>query len=260
MNIKYGLRGLFAAAVLAGSGCVAYGYPAPPGYPAGGPSYDRPSPGQGGMQTFRCESHKGRTQYCNANTRDGVRLVRQLSSAPCVEGRSWGRERNAVWVSQGCRAEFATGRGQGSNPGYPGQAGVHTLRCESDDHRTQHCRVDTRGGVRLGRQLSKAACVQGRSWGHDRNGIWVSQGCRAEFVIGAGGGSSGGQWPGQGGGQVLRCESERDRYRRCDVRINRGVELSRQLSKTQCVQGNNWGWDRNGIWVDRGCRAEFRVR
>lgn len=185
MNIEYGLRGLFAAAVLACSGCVAYGYPASPGYSAGGPSYGRPSPGQGGTQTLRCESQKGRTQ---------------------------------------------------------------------------HCRVDTRGGVRLGRQLSKAACVQGRSWGHDRNGVWVSQGCRAEFVIGAGGGSSGGQWPGQGGGQVLRCESERDRYRRCDVRINRGVELSRQLSKTQCVQGNNWGWDRNGIWVDRGCRAEFRVR
>ena len=77
MNIKYGLRGLFAAAVLASSGCVAYGYPASPGYPAGGPSYGRPSPGQGGMQTFRCESHKGRTQYCNADTRDGVRFVRQ---------------------------------------------------------------------------------------------------------------------------------------------------------------------------------------
>ncbi len=253
MNIKYGLRGLVAASVLACGGCVAYGYPASPGHPSGGPGY-----GQG--QVFRCESQQGRTQHCSANTRDGVRLLRQLSNAPCVQGRSWGQDRNGVWVSQGCRAEFSTGRGQGGAPGHPGQSGARTLRCESANHRTQHCRVDTRGGVRLSRQLSNAACVQGRSWGHDSNGIWVSQGCRAEFVVGAGGSSGGGQWPGHGSGQVVRCESDRERYRRCDVRVNRGVDLGRQLSSTRCVEGNNWGWDRNGIWVDRGCRAEFRVR
>ena len=31
------------------------------------------------------------------------------------------------------------------------------------------------------RQLSRAACIQGRTWGYGRNGIWVSDGCRAEF-------------------------------------------------------------------------------
>ena len=35
-------------------------------------------------------------------------------------------------------------------------------------------------GVQLVRQLSRAACIQGRSWGYGRNGIWVSDGCRAE--------------------------------------------------------------------------------
>jgi hypothetical protein len=26
------------------------------------------------------------------------------------------------------------------------------------------------------------------------------------------------------------------------------------------VQGQTWGTDRRGVWVDRGCRAEFRTR
>ena len=38
--------------------------------------------------------------------RQGVQLVRQLSSSPCVQGRSWGYGRNGIWVAQGCRAEF----------------------------------------------------------------------------------------------------------------------------------------------------------
>ena len=150
--------------------------------------------------------------------------------------------------------------------GYPGGYGggygaVSTVRCESDDHRSRHCRADTRGGVSLSRQLSRTPCVQGRNWGWDDGGVWVSQGCRAEFVTGRGGGRPSG-YPGSAGGQghTLRCESQNNRHRRCEVQVGRGVDLVRQLSDTRCVRGQNWGWDRSGIWVDRGCRAEFRVR
>ena len=38
-----------------------------------------------------------------------------------------------------------------------------------------------------------------------------------------------------------------------------GVQLIRTLSDSACVQGRTWGWDRSGVWVDRGCRAEFSV-
>jgi len=135
-----------------------------------------------------------------------------------------------------------------------------TVRCESNDKRSRRCPADTRGGVMISRQLSRTQCVQGRNWGWDNAGIWVSQGCRAEFVTGRGGQQSG--WPGAGGhGQVVRCESNDRRHRRCNVPVGRGgVNLVRQLSDTRCVQGRNWGWDRSGIWVDGGCRAEFRVR
>ena len=55
---------------------------------------------------FACESNDGRYVECAANTRAGIQLVRQLSRAPCIEGRSWGYGRAGIWVAQGCRAEF----------------------------------------------------------------------------------------------------------------------------------------------------------
>ena len=63
-------------------------------------------------------------------------------------------------------------------------AAQRTITCQSYDDRTNHCSVDTRGGVRLIRRFSDAACIQGRTWGTDRRGIWVTRGCRAEFAVG----------------------------------------------------------------------------
>lgn len=57
------------------------------------------------------------------------------------------------------------------------------VRCQSDDYDRTYCQADTRGGVRLIRQLSDADCVSGRTWGYDRRGIWVARGCRADFEV-----------------------------------------------------------------------------
>jgi hypothetical protein len=59
---------------------------------------------------------------------------------------------------------------------------------------------------------------------------------------------------------IVTCESERGRLHYChldEARVT--VELVRQLSNSPCVRGESWGNDGGGIWVDRGCRAEFRV-
>jgi hypothetical protein len=44
------------------------------------------------------------------------------------------------------------------------------------------------------------------------------------------------------------------------VDTRRGVELYRQLSEARCRYGSSWGYDRKGIWVDKGCRGEFVIR
>jgi hypothetical protein len=47
-----------------------------------------------------------------------------------------------------------------------------------------HCPADTSAGVTLGRSTGSNACVLGKTWGWDQSGIWVSDGCRGEFVLG----------------------------------------------------------------------------
>lgn len=59
------------------------------------------------LQTFVCESNGSQRTYCRADTRFGIRLLRQLSRNNCVPNRTWGSDTHGVWVSGGCRAEFA---------------------------------------------------------------------------------------------------------------------------------------------------------
>ncbi|MEN9227749.1 MAG: DUF3011 domain-containing protein [Gloeomargarita sp. GMQP_bins_120] len=57
------------------------------------------------------------------------------------------------------------------------------MTCESINGRYRTCPVGNHGGVRLERQLSNRRCIEGRTWGYDRQGIWVDQGCEGEFLI-----------------------------------------------------------------------------
>ncbi len=73
----------------------------------------------------------------------------------------------------------------------PAWAARGTIRCESRNNNRNFCRVDTENSVTLRRQLSNAPCQRNRTWGFDRNGIWVDRGCRADFDFGRSSGSSG---------------------------------------------------------------------
>lgn len=55
---------------------------------------------------------------------------------------------------------------------------------------------------------------------------------------------------------TVRCESMNGRPGRCDVPW-RDARLVRQESKGACIRGQSWGVDRQGLWVDRGCRGLF---
>lgn len=164
--------------------CAGY-YPAA-GYPGGyhDPGYGYPQGYPATQQgTVRCESDNGQTRHCAADVRGGVRLSKQLSRTDCVQGRNWSYDTGGIWVSGGCRAEFAVGGYGYGGGGYAGGVqGQRTLRCESEDGRERHCAATLRGAA-LQKQLSRAPCVQGRNWRWDRGGIWVKDGCRADFAI-----------------------------------------------------------------------------
>ena len=155
------------------AGCVGYGYPGSDygypsdnqGYPSGGqgyPDYGYPNSGDygngGNGGTFRCESDDGRTRHCNADTRGGVRINRQLSDSACIQGRNWGYDNSGVWVSQGCRAEFVVGAGGGYNPGngsYPGRARDTDKPCAANRRTTTSAVATWRSGVA---STSSASC------------------------------------------------------------------------------------------------------
>lgn len=134
--------------------------------------------------TVVCESRDGRRHRCAADTLGQITMGRQLSrKSKCVEGRSWGYDSQAIWVDRGCRAEFliADNRGTYRDRG-PSQA-MQTVLCESDGSRRTHCSADTSFGVRLTHEISNNNCIVNRTWGSDENGVWVSNGCRAEFAM-----------------------------------------------------------------------------
>ncbi|MFZ2754961.1 MAG: DUF3011 domain-containing protein [Lysobacteraceae bacterium] len=214
---------------------------------------------------IRCESRDGRTERCETYG-GNAQLVRQLSSTPCVRGRSWGTDSRGVWVSSGCRAEFHVDSGYGydndyddnsygygSNYGYGNSGGA--FRCESREGRTERC--NSYGGrAQFVRQLSNTPCVRGRSWGSDSRGVWVSNGCRALFSTNGGYGNNYGN---SYGNDLVRCESRDNRSHSCILSSGRNgsIRLLRQLSDKPCIENQTWGRSRTGVWVTQGCRAEF---
>jgi len=128
-----------------------------------------------------------------------------------------------------------------------GNAGAQTIRCASADGGKAYCPADTQHGVRLVKQRSEMACKQNESWGYDEKGIWVDHGCDGDFALGP---------------ETVRtvtCASPGGERKYCDASTGRGVRLAKQLSEAPCKKGDSWDYDGLGIWVDKGCSAEFAL-
>jgi hypothetical protein len=137
------------------------------------------------------------------------------------------------------------------------------VTCESRSGQYNYCRTNIRGRIRLDRQLSDAPCRKYDTWGADGDGsgIWVSDGCRAVFVV----------EPFRYGGygderygrdRTFTCKSEGYKHNYCRSSARGGrIRLVRQLSDAPCREYETWGVDRDGggVWVDQGCAAEFSV-
>ena len=138
-------------------------------------------------EILRCESDYGHRRECRFEGDGRIELSRQISRTACIEGRTWGKEgRHTVWVSDGCRADFHVFRNREENRDdrRDRRERSRLVVCESDRDSRHRCEVDTSGGVRIERQISRTDCVLNRTWGYDSRGIWVRDGCRAEFRVG----------------------------------------------------------------------------
>lgn len=66
------------------------------------------------------------------------------------------------------------------------QASVSSVvSCVSKGKERQQCSADTRAGIVMLRPTGEAACLLGRNWGYDDQGVWVSEGCGGDFATGS---------------------------------------------------------------------------
>lgn len=58
------------------------------------------------------------------------------------------------------------------------------ITCISKKGEHKVCKADTAAGVALLHSAGEANCLLGKNWGYDDAGVWVSDGCGGEFVVG----------------------------------------------------------------------------
>ena len=61
---------------------------------------------------------------------------------------------------------------------------ISRVVCASKPGTRSECPADTSAGIVLLRSSGEAACLLGKTWGYDEKGVWVSDGCSAEFGTG----------------------------------------------------------------------------
>jgi len=128
-----------------------------------------PTPAASARQTIDCGAAVGERNTCEADTSAGVVLVRQSGEGNCMLGRTWGFDAKGVWVADGCRGTFAFTDDR------------LTVSCSAAAGAREVCSANTAAGVELVK--GSPACMKGRTWGYDRDGVWVSDGCQATFVL-----------------------------------------------------------------------------
>lgn len=75
-----------------------------------------------------------------------------------------------------------------------------TVTCASTAGSRSQCAADTSAGVTLMRSTGPGQCLLGNTWGYDQTGVWVSDGCAGEFMLGQSAGA-GTVTPAAAGGQ-----------------------------------------------------------
>ena len=236
-------------------------------------AYASPAP-QAALR-MSCASNDMHRHFCAVDTTGGVQMVHQNSEAKCIQDRTWGFDNRGIWVDHGCRADFEVGgrlaveerrrddhdrgrdrdrdndRAPGRDGEFRGWGAAYMIYCASDAMERVWCPADSRFGVRMIRQRSQAGCIEGDTWGYGKRGIWVDRGCRADFRVT-------GDWQSKAAA-LIYCPSDDMGRNFCPVETRDGVFIIRQRSEADCVFNRTWGYDYRGIWVDRGCRADFEI-
>lgn len=140
---KHGLLalGLSGSLLIAGTVSAAAAAPDPEGkrYESKYRDNDRGDRRDGnGRYTIRCNSNGYDFERCRVNGNiDRVSITARISDASCRLGDDWGFTRDAVWVRNGCRAEFAVFFGNNR-----GRTGYEQPRYRDNNYQNRDYRRD----------------------------------------------------------------------------------------------------------------------
>ena len=136
-----------------------------------------------------------------------------------------------------------------------------TVSCGGPDTREYHCRVNTGHGVVLVQETGPVRCVRGYSWDYDDGEIWVDHGCAAEFALTSRAPVSWEEEEVPTGAQLFACmAANTPEAVYCAEMPDLSAELVRQRGDAKCLEGKTWGVDSRGLWLAKGCAADFVVR
>jgi hypothetical protein len=137
--------------------------------------------------------------------------------------------------------------------------GAINVTCSSERGGRTYCQAETGSGVQLLHQMSTSVCRKGYSWDKDGSGIWVDHGCKADFAIRELGmlGALIDNGKDYKEARTLQCNADENKKHFCQADTRGGLRVIQAASA--CAYGKTWGYDVGGVWVDRGCKAEFEV-
>ena len=248
--MKRNLMWLAASMAALGAGMAGAQTYYPPQSDYGNDGYDQ-------ARTVRCESIDSRQARCRIDGAGDVRITRQLSRQQCIQGRNWDFNRDEIRVSGGCRAEFlVTPRDYGyddrDRDGRYRNGQGQVVRCDSRSQRRTYCGDGYGQYEMIG--YRNGNCVQGRTYGQDQRGLWVSGNCSAQFRL-RHDGNRGRYGDRDDYAQTVRCISNSSGRTYCG---DAGARYTlRDTSNRYCVEGRTYGTDQRGLWVSNPCQAEF---
>lgn len=186
-----------------------------------------------------CQSTGNNRSFCRIDTSRGVHLQTQLSKADCRRGSSWGTNSRGVWVSNGCRAVFRTDSNTYSNSHHSSHdddkaaAAVAAVALLAVGAAAAHERHEDRNRDRYGDDYHSYS-------NNNYNAYSYNNRRNRNFAV--------------------TCESMNNHYQYCRAPVHHNsVRMVRRLSSSGCEFHRDWGYDRNGIWVENGCRATFEI-
>jgi Protein of unknown function (DUF3011) len=211
------------------------------------------------QSVFTCSSDDMGLHTCRVGPNQGIQFLRQRSDSACVAGRTYGINRDGVWVNNGCRADFQVMQNGYNNGQYSQQGAWNGHRDRDNDHdaddqyRHHHDRDYNDGQYNTG-TYNNGSYNNGQYNGNNPyyNGQYNRGNVNSGQIQYLGryddGKSTCESQPGQG--QTF-CQSGgpfRDAY------------LVKQNGQNPCVRGRNWDVDPNhGLWIADGCSGQFKI-